>query len=65
MALPFIFTRPPSVEDKPSIVQVVSREDVLWNRPVFRAPPLKISPPNVQPEVFKILATPAVPSAVR
>ena len=60
MALPFVFTRPPSADDKPSIVQMVSREDVLWNRPVFRAPPLKVSPPNVQRDVFKILATPAV-----
>ena len=22
----------------------VSREDVLWNRPVFKAPPLKLDP---------------------
>jgi hypothetical protein len=31
--------------DAQAIVRVVTREDVLWNRPVFRAPPLEIKPP--------------------
>lgn len=31
----------------PAIVRVVSLEDVLWNKPVFRAPPLVVTPPAV------------------
>jgi hypothetical protein len=27
------------------MVQVVKREDVVWNRPVFKAPPLNVKPP--------------------
>jgi hypothetical protein len=26
-------------------VRHVSREDVIWNRPVFKAPPLDVRPP--------------------
>jgi len=29
----------------PAIVRVLAREDVVWNRPVFKAPPLEIVPP--------------------
>ena len=61
MALPLFTTRPQLFDDQPAIVQKVNREDVIWNRPVFRAPPLRISPPDVNSEIFKILATPAVP----
>lgn len=31
--------------DTPAIVRVLAREDVLWNRPVFKAPPLDVIPP--------------------
>ncbi len=31
--------------DTPAIVRFVAREDVLWNRPVFKAPPLNVVPP--------------------
>ncbi len=27
------------------MVRVVSREDVQWNRPLFKAPPLNVQPP--------------------
>ncbi len=60
MAFPPLFIRPQLFDDKPAIVQMVTREDVLWNRPVFRAPPLQVSPPDVQPEIFNILAIPVV-----
>lgn len=31
--------------DAPAIVRLLAREDVLWNRPVFKAPPLNVVPP--------------------
>ena len=37
------FHTPPPPEP-PADVRVVSREDVQWNRPVFKAPPLKLDP---------------------
>ena len=46
MALPINYQRPPQVAEKPPIVQFVTREDVIWNRPIFRAPPLKVSIPT-------------------
>ncbi len=35
-------------ETPPAIVRRVTREDVLWNRPVFRAPPLIVKLPATQ-----------------
>jgi len=32
------------------MVSVVSRGDVMWNRPVFKAPPLVITPPTLDPK---------------
>lgn len=29
----------------PAIVRNLTREDILWNRPIFKAPPLEIVPP--------------------
>ena len=46
MALPINYQLPPQVAEKPPIVQFVTREDVIWNRPIFRAPPLKVSIPT-------------------
>lgn len=35
------------------MVYVVSRvEDVLWNRPVFKAPPLVVRPPVINVAAF-------------
>ena len=28
-----------------AIVRVLAREDMLWDRPVFKAPPLQVVPP--------------------
>lgn len=41
----------PSVEreNPPAIVRQVTREDVLWNRPVFKAPPLVVRLPAASP----------------
>jgi hypothetical protein len=42
MAFPIHYQNPPQVAPKPPIVQFVTREDVLWNRPIFRAPRSKL-----------------------
>lgn len=34
-------------ENPPAIIRKITREDVLWNRPVFRAPPLVVRLPAV------------------
>lgn len=54
MPLPFFTSRPQLPADKPAIVRVVTREDMLWNRPIFRAPPLKVTPPVVDTTEFPI-----------
>lgn len=28
-----------------AIVRLVAREDMLWDRPIFKAPPLRVNPP--------------------
>lgn len=52
MHLPIPFTRPPTAPEPPALVRVVLREDVLWNRPVFKAPPLQVQPPVFDAKVF-------------
>ncbi len=48
MHLPPPFIRPQLPTEPPALVHVVSaREDVLWNRPVFKAPPLNVRPPVI------------------
>jgi len=32
----------PTPFDPPAMVHTVAREDVLWDRPVFKAPPLEL-----------------------
>lgn len=32
------------------MIRVVSRSDVMWNRPVFKAPPLEVTPPKLDLE---------------
>lgn len=36
-----------SGRETPAAVLVLTREDVQWNRPVFRAPPLQVVPPPI------------------
>ena len=46
MNLPPPQNRPsPERENPPAIVRKMTREDVLWNRPVFKAPPLVVTLP--------------------
>jgi len=52
MHLPIPFIRPQTATEPPAMVRVVSREDVLWNRPVFKAPPLAVQPPVFDATVF-------------
>jgi hypothetical protein len=46
MNLPNAHFRPPPEREVPAIVRVIPREDVTWNRPVFKAPPLIVSVPS-------------------
>lgn len=49
MILPPPPLRPSSERDNPpAIIRKVTREDVLWNRPVFKAPPLVVKLPVVR-----------------
>lgn len=43
MHLPQPYIRPQS--EPPALVRVVTREEVHWNRPMFKAPPLVVAPP--------------------
>jgi hypothetical protein len=52
MHLPPPFVRPQVATEPPALVRVVSRPDVLWNRPVFKAPPLVVRPLVVETQVF-------------
>jgi len=35
---------PKSVSEPPAMVKTVTRQDVLWDRPIFKAPPLDVRP---------------------
>jgi hypothetical protein len=52
MHLPPPFVVPQAATEPPALVRVMSREDVLWNRPVFKAPPLIVRPPVFEDAVF-------------
>jgi hypothetical protein len=52
MSLPFPTSRAQLPAEKPAIVQMVTREDMTWNRPIFRAPPLRVEPPVVDATAF-------------
>jgi hypothetical protein len=52
MAFPIPLSRPPIAPEPPALVRSVKREDVLWNRPVFKAPPLVVRPPLEDIAVF-------------
>ncbi|MEN9663356.1 MAG: hypothetical protein RL324_2305 [Verrucomicrobiota bacterium] len=47
MPFPLPFIRPHAAEERPAFVRTVSRGDAQWNRRVFRAPPLEVTPPVV------------------
>ena len=50
MHLPNSDFRPQYSPEPPALVSVVSRGDVMWNRPVFKAPPLNIVAPTFDPK---------------
>jgi hypothetical protein len=37
---------PERTPEPPAMVSVMPRSDVLWNRPVFKAPPLEVAIPK-------------------
>jgi hypothetical protein len=46
MSFAFPFIRVPAVTPEvPAIVRAAGPGNVQWNRPVFKAPPLQVSPP--------------------
>lgn len=45
-------SRPHTALERPAIVQTVAREDVLWNRPVFKAPRLELHPKLFDATIF-------------
>ncbi|MBI5769977.1 MAG: hypothetical protein HZA93_19535 [Verrucomicrobia bacterium] len=59
MHLPPPTVRPSAATEPPALVRVVTRADVLWNRPVFRAPPLEVHPPAVEGTAFYYEAIPS------
>jgi hypothetical protein len=48
MNLPNTHFRPPPEREIPAIVRIVSREDLMWNRPLFKAPPLVVKLPSAE-----------------
>lgn len=52
MHAPIPYIRPSAATEPPALVRVVTREDVLWNRPVFKAPPLAVQLPVFDVERF-------------
>jgi hypothetical protein len=38
--------------EPPAMVRNATREDVLWNRPVFKAPPLQLHPQAFNSAIF-------------
>ena len=38
--------------EPPAMVRTIMREDVLWNRPVFKAPPLQLHPQAFDARIF-------------
>lgn len=50
MHLPLPTPPQQNVPEPPAMIRSVTREDVLWNRPVFKAPPL--NPKNFDARIF-------------
>jgi hypothetical protein len=61
MHLPPPNLRPSVATEPPALVRVLTRADVLWNRPVFRAPPLNVRPPAIDGAVFYYEGTRTAP----
>lgn len=50
--LPIPYFRPQAFTEPPAMVRVLPREDVQWNRKLFKAPPLNVPPPVAGPAPF-------------
>ena len=50
MYLPPSDLPPERAPSPPALVSMAVRSDVLWNRPVFKAPPLVVAPPKLDPK---------------
>ena len=44
MTFPVAHFHPRPATEPPAMVKTVTRQDVLWNRPIFKAPPLAERP---------------------
>jgi hypothetical protein len=44
MHFPVPHFRPQHAVEPPADVRMVSRADVQWSRPIFKAPPIKLNP---------------------
>jgi hypothetical protein len=53
MNLPNPEFQAPPAREIPAIVRVIRREDVVWNRPTFKAPPLVVVVPSAA-ELFAV-----------
>jgi hypothetical protein len=52
MHAPVPYLRHSAATEPPALVRVITREDVMWNRPVFKAPPLAVQPPVFDAQRF-------------
>jgi hypothetical protein len=52
MHFPVPNIHPNPAPEPPAMVQTTIREDVLWNRPVFKAPPLRVHPQAFDATIF-------------
>lgn len=44
--------QPKPAAEPPAMVRIATREDVIWNRPVFKAPPLTLHPQPFDAKLF-------------
>ena len=46
------FQPKPAPPEPPAMVRTATREDVQWNRPIFKAPPLELHPEAFNATLF-------------
>ncbi len=47
MFMPVPQPRPSHAPEPPALVHVIARSDLMWNRPLFKAPPLVVRVPKI------------------
>ncbi|MSU50677.1 MAG: hypothetical protein EXS37_16585 [Opitutus sp.] len=52
MHLPLPNVHPKPALEPPAMIRTATREDVQWNRPVFKAPPLQLHPQAFDATIF-------------